>query len=128
MYAANMADLIPKDPVEAAVAEQACSIIEACYGPIRNIYTNTEVDKAKIELAEKMSVADKVIATRQSDSTGFISNAGFSYADLFVFTVIEGLITRLPDAMKLDDYPHLKKVHEVVKAYPKVAEYYKSRQ
>ncbi|EZG55049.1 glutathione S-transferase [Gregarina niphandrodes] len=128
MYAANMADLIPKDPVEAAVAEQACGIMEACYGPLKSLYMNTEVEKAKVELAEKLSVADKVIATRQSESTGFISNAGFSYADLFVFTFVLGVTTRFPDAMNIEDYPHLKKVYEAVKAYPKVAEYYKSRQ
>ncbi|EZG46526.1 glutathione S-transferase [Gregarina niphandrodes] len=128
MYAANKAGLIPKDPVDAAVAEQACSIMEACFGPTRNIYMNKEVEKAKVELAEKLAVADKVIATRQSESTGFISNAGFSYADLFVFTFLLGITGRLPDAMKTEEYPHLKKVYEAVKAYPKVAEYYKSRQ
>ncbi|EZG81819.1 glutathione S-transferase [Gregarina niphandrodes] len=127
MYAAKKAGLIPKDPVDAATAEQTCSIMEACFGPIRSFFMNTEVEKAKVELAEKLAVADKVIASRQSESTGFTSNAGLSYADLFVFAFVYGMTTRFPDAMKIENYPHLKKVHDAVKAHPKVAEYYKSR-
>lgn len=131
-YVAGLAGLVPTDPWEAALADQAYCFCHDLLQPLYDTFKLKELDEkikareAAIEgpLKEKLGFATKLV---ESAGDGFVAGPELSHGDLNLFhtlsTMVSGWMDGVPKTL-LDDYPVLKAYRNKVANEPRIKAYY----
>jgi len=127
-YAAQLAGLIPSDPVQAARADAAAvtfeELLQAC-GPSGREQDQDKKKQLRLELADGLFT--RVLTTLNTwAESGYLAGGQLSHADLsarqFVQALDTGFFDYFPEHFT-DKFPNLQRVAANVNAHPKVLEW-----